>query len=46
MSDKDAFIGLWVTKQVKDKIEERATQKGMKVAEYIRGLVDKDLEKV
>jgi hypothetical protein len=45
MDAKTEFIGVWITPDIKDQIEKRANQKGMKIGEYLRGLVDKDLEK-
>ena len=41
---KTENILVWVTPDIKKRIEERATSKGMKVGEYLRSLVDKDLE--
>lgn len=43
---KSNMIGVWVTPEMKEKIEARAKDKGMSPPEYIRTLIDKDLEKV
>ena len=42
---KSEMIGVWVTPEMKQKIEARAKDKGMNPPEYIRTLIDKDLEK-
>jgi hypothetical protein len=42
---KSNMIGVWVTPEMKEKIEIRAKDKGMSPPEYIRTLIDRDLEK-
>lgn len=42
---KTEMIGVWVTPELKEKIETRAKEKGMSPPEYIRTLIDRDLEK-
>ena len=42
---KTEMIGVWVTPELKAKIEKRSKEKGLTSPEYIRGLVDNDLEK-
>ena len=43
---KSEMIGVWVTPDMKEKIEIRSKEKGMSPPEYIRTLIDRDLEKV
>jgi len=42
---KTEMIGVWVTPDLKDKVEAHAKEKGMSPPEYIRTLIDRDLEK-
>ena len=42
---KTEMIGVWVTPDLKDKIEARSREKGLTAPEYIRNLIDRDLEK-
>jgi hypothetical protein len=39
------MIGVWVTPDLKDKIEAKAKENGMNSPEYIRALIYRDLEK-
>jgi hypothetical protein len=36
---------MWVTPEIKKRIEDRAKEKGMNLSEYVRTVIDRDLEK-
>lgn len=44
MDSKTEFIGVWVTPDIKEQIEKRSNELGVKIGEYLRALVNKDLE--
>lgn len=41
---KDSQTNIRLTEDVKNKLTEKALKKGMKLSEYIRYLINKDLE--
>ena len=41
---KTEMIGVWITPEIKKLIEQLADTKGVSIGEYIRQLIDRDLD--
>jgi len=42
---KTEMIGVWITPEIKKLIEQLADKKGVSIGEYIRQLIDHDLDR-